>query len=408
MIPALAPLPLGTQSAPAQELRSFPSWPHFSEDEIAAAVEVLRSGRVNYWSGEHVRKFEQEFAATCGCKHAVAVANGTVALELALRSVGIGLGDDVIVPSRTFVASASCVVMCGARPVFADIDGESQNVTAATIEAALTPATRAIIAVHLAGWPCDMDSILELTRRKNLLVIEDCAQAQGATYHGLLVGSFGDAAAFSFCQDKIMTTAGEGGMLVTNHSSLFERAWALKDHGKDYFEAHAQRQNGTFRWLHKVPGTNARMTEIQAAVGRRQLAKVPVWLEMRRQNAYMLATRLSQLPALRIPFPPKHTCHAFYRLYAFVRSERLKPNWTRDRLIQAIAAQGVPCSSGSCGEVYLEQAFANFRPPERLPVARELAETSLAFLVHPTLDKTDMGRICDVVETVISEATLSN
>jgi dTDP-4-amino-4,6-dideoxygalactose transaminase len=406
MTPALAPVRLTADTACTLDPYSFPSWPHFSEDEIAAATEVLRSGRVNYWTGEHGRRFEQEFAATCGCKHGVAVANGTVALELALRSLGVGPGDDVIVPSRTFVASASCVAMCGARPVFADIDRDSQNITAATIEAALTPATRAIIAVHLAGWPCEMNSILELARRENLVVIEDCAQAQGATYDGKPVGSFGHAAAFSFCQDKIMTTGGEGGMLVTNDPNVFERAWTFKDHGKHYSSAHANGNGGGSRFVHRSVGTNWRMTEVQAVIGRRQLLKVPAWLEKRRNNANILAEHLSQLPALRIPIPPSHIDHAFYRFCAFVRPEMLKPDWNRDRILQALLSRGVPCSTGGSGELYLEHAFASSRPPERLAVARELAETSLAFLVHPTLGKADMELISEIASTVLQSATI--
>ncbi len=406
MTPALAPVRQPADSARKHISSSFPSWPHFAEDEIAVALEVLRSGRVNYWTGEHGRTFEEEFAATCGRKHAVAVANGTVALELALRASGIGPGADVIVPSRTFIASASCVAMCGARPVFADIDHDSQNITAATIDAVLTPATRAIIAVHLAGWPCEMNSILELARRRDLLVIEDCAQAQGASYCGKPVGSFGHAAAFSFCQDKIMTSGGEGGMLVTNDSTIFERAWAFKDHGKDHSARDWKRNGSGSRFVHHSVGTNWRMTEVQAAIGRRQLLKVPAWLEQRRLNAAIVSAHLSQLPALRIPVPPNHVDHAFYRCCAFVRPEMLKPDWNRNRILQGISSRGVPCSGGGRGEVYLEQAFASSRPPERLAVSRELADTSLAFLVHPTLGTHDLETMSEIIADVVHAATI--
>lgn len=406
MTPALAPVRLAGEQHSQSKSHSLPSWPHFSEDEIAAAIEVLRSGRVNYWTGEHGRKFEQEFAAASGCKYAVAVANGTVALELALRSLGIGPGDEVIVPSRTFIASASCVAISGARPVFADVDRDSQNITAAAIEAALTPATRAIIAVHLAGWPCEMKAILELARSKNLLVIEDCAQAHGATCCAKTVGSFGDAAAFSFCQDKIMTTGGEGGMLVTNDSKIYERAWAFKDHGKNYTRSRAINGNGSCRRLHNSVGTNWRMTEVQAAIGRRQLLKVPDWHQQRRRNAEILCARLSRLRALRIPVPPNHIDHAFYRFYAFLRPEMLKPEWNRDRILHEVSSRGVPCSNGGSGELYLEQAFASSRPAERLTVCHELAETSLAFLVHPTLGKDDMETISQIATNVLQAASL--
>jgi hypothetical protein len=406
MTPALASVQPRAERAPSKHFSEFPSWPHFSEDEIAAVVEVLRSGRVSYWTGEHCRRFEEEFAGSCGCKHAVAVANGTVALELALRCLGIGPADEVIVPSRTFVASASSIAMCGARPVFADVEADSQNITAATIESALTNRTRAIIAVHLAGWPCDMDSILELARRYDLRVIEDCAQAQGAKYRGLPVGSFGDAATFSFCQDKVMTTVGEGGMLVTNDSAAFERAWAFKDHGKDYSEIHREGRKNGFPFPHRTVGTNWRMTEVQAVVGRRQLAKVPEWVEQRRRNADILAARLSKLQALRIPAVPDHVTHARYRFYAFVRPAALKSDWGRNRIVQQISAAGVPCSAGSCGEVYLEDAFVSSRPETSLPVARDLAETSIAFVVHPTLTEAHMHAMSNAIAEIIEEATL--
>lgn len=383
------------------------AWPFFHRDEQVAVERVLRSGKVNYWTGEEGRQFEREFAETCGCRHGVALANGTVALELALHTLDVGPGDEVVITPRTFVASASCVVVRGARPVFADIDPHSQNVTAESIESRLSSRTKAIIAVHLAGWPCDMDSILELARSRNLKVIEDCAQAHGATYKGRSVGSFGDVAAFSFCQDKIMTTGGEGGMLVTNDEALWKTAWAYKDHGKDYDAVYHRDHPTGFRWLHQSFGTNWRMTEMQAAIGRVQLRKLPQWLEQRRRHAAILAACFRNIPALRVAQPPDHVGHAYYRYYVFVRPERLRDGWHRDRIVAAIAAQGVPCFSGSCPEIYLENAFEStgLRPTERLPVARQLGETSLTFLVHPTLTDHDMQRTCQVVEQVFSVAS---
>ena len=213
---------LAIDGGPKVRTTPFAPWPSFAEDEVEAAAAVLRSGNVNYWTGEEGHQFEAELAAFTGCKHAIALANGTVALELALYALGIGPGDEVVTTSRTFIASASCAVMRGALPVMADVDRDSQNITADTIRAALTPRTEAIIAVHLAGWPCDMDPIMELATSTGLKVIEDCAQAHGASYKGRPVGSMGDVAAFSFCQDKIMTTGGEGGMLTTNDAEALE------------------------------------------------------------------------------------------------------------------------------------------------------------------------------------------
>jgi dTDP-4-amino-4,6-dideoxygalactose transaminase/nucleoside-diphosphate-sugar epimerase len=334
------------------------------------------------------------------------VANGTVALEVGLRTLGVGPGDEVIVPSRTFIASASAIVAVGARPVFADVDAESQNISVASIRGAITPATRAILAVHLGGWPCDMPAILSLAREHGLRVVEDCAQAQGATLHGRPVGSFGDVAAFSFCQDKIITTAGEGGMVCTADEQLWKKMWAYRDHGKDFEAVHGERESAGFRWVHESFGSNLRMTEVQSAVGRVALRKLPVWLERRRDNASYLAERLGGIAALRVPAVPAHVGHAYYRFYAFLCGEMLKTEYSRDRILEEIAALGVPCGSGSCSEVYLEKAFpAAWRPAQRLSVARELGETSLALLVHPTLERQHLERICEVVESVLRRAT---
>jgi dTDP-4-amino-4,6-dideoxygalactose transaminase len=383
------------------------SWPHFDAEEVEAVEAVLRSGRVNYWTGEQGRLFEREFAEACGCVYGVAVANGTLALELALRALAIGPGDEVVVTPRSFIASASSVVVCGARPVFADVDPLNQNLSSATIKAVLSPRTRAIIAVHLAGWPCELEPILELARERGIALIEDCAQAHGATYRGRPVGSFGDVAAFSFCQDKIMTTGGEGGLVVTNDRELWQRAWAYKDHGKDYDVVHRAHHPPGFRWLHESFGSNWRLTEMQAAIGRVQLRKLTQWLERRQRSAAILTDCFRAQPALRVMDPPSYVGHAYYKYYTFIRPERLKADWSRDQIVAAITAQGVPCFSGSCSEIYREEAFlrAGIGPAAALPVAKALGETSLMFLVHPTLRDADMLRTCGAVETVLAEAT---
>jgi dTDP-4-amino-4,6-dideoxygalactose transaminase len=392
----------------ATPVQAFPPWPYFASDEVEAAERVLRSGKMNYWTGEEGRLFEKEFAGFVGCDHAVALANGTVALECALKALGIGPGDEVVTTSRTFIASASCAVTLGARPVMADIDPHSQNVTAETIRAVLTPRTKAIVAVHLAGWPCDMDPILDLARECNLKVVEDCAQAHGATYKGRMVGSMGDAAAFSFCQDKIMTTAGEGGMVTTNSTELWNRMWSIKDHGKSYDAVFRREHPAGFRWLHEQFGTNGRLTEVQSAVGRVALRKLPAWLRIRRRHSAMLTAAFATLPGLRVTSPPDHIEHAYYKFYAFVRPEALREGWTRDRILETIQAEGVPCFTGSCSEIYLEKAFPHdWRPTHRLPVARQLGETSLMFMVHPTLTEEHVRATCSAVEKVMSIATES-
>lgn len=387
-------------------VRSFPiaAWPHFSQDEIDQVSRVLSSGKVNYWTGQQGRDFEREFAALTGCSHAIALANGTVALELALYALGVGPGDEVITTSRTFIASASCIVMRGATPVLADVDPVSQNITADTIRRCITPRTKAVIAVHLAGWPCDMDPIMELAREHGLKVIEDCAQCHGASYKGRPVGSLGDAAAFSFCQDKIMSTGGEGGMLTTNDEDLWRRAWEFKDHGKSYDAVYNRQHAPGFRWLHESFGTNWRLTEMQSAIGRVQLAKLPEWTRIRQRHAGILTTGFVAMPALRVTVPPTEIGHAYYKYYVFVQLEQLEAGWDRDRIMNAIVAEGIPCFSGSCSEIYLEKAFNSIRPAEPLPVANELGEASLMFLVHPTLTDQDMLDTVAAVGKIMAKA----
>lgn len=386
----------------------FPAWPSFTEEEANAVRDVLLSNKVNYWTGTIGREFEKDYAKYTGRRHAIALHNGTAALELALYAFGIGSGDEVITTPRTFMASASCAVLRGGKPVFAEVDQDSQNITAKTIEKVITKKTKAIIPVHLAGWPCAMDEIMTLANKHGLVVIEDCAQAHGGTYKGKPVGSFGHAAAFSFCQDKIITTGGEGGMLVLDDEDAWSRAWAYKDHGKSYDAVYNRKHAPGFRWLHESFGTNWRMLEMQAAIGRLQLTKLPEWTQHRRENAARLSAGFSKLDALRVTLPGPEIGHAYYKYYVFVIPERLRPGWTRDSIMQAVNETGVPCYSGSCSEIYLEKAFADsgLRPQTRLPVARELGETSLMFLVHPTLGEVEMAKTVAAVSKVMSSASI--
>ncbi len=406
---AMRPSALAIDGGKPVRTTPFAPWPVFDPDEIEAATRVLASGRVNFWTGEECRRFEEEYAAYAGRKHAIALANGTVALELALLAFGIGPGDEVVVPSRTFIASASCAVARGATPIVADVDPVTQNLTADTVRAVLTDRTRAIVAVHLAGWPCDMDPLMALAQERGIIVIEDCAQAHGATYKGRPVGSLGHCAAFSFCQDKILTTAGEGGMLLLDDEAAWERAWSYKDHGKSYDAVFRRSHPPGFRWVHESFGTNWRMTEVQAAVGRRQLAKLDDWVEARRRNASILNMELAGLDGLRLTVPGTEIGHSYYKYYAFLDVQRLKPGWGQARVIEAVAAEGVPCFAGSCSEIYREQAFvrAGLGPRAPLPNARALGETSLMLLVHPTLREQDMRDAATAVGKVLAEAVTS-
>ena len=384
----------------------FSPWPSFSEEEADAVRDVVLSNKVNYWTGQECREFEKEFAAWAGTEHAIALANGTVALDVALQALGIGAGDEVVVTPRTFLASVSSIVNRGAVPVFADVDRDSQNITADTVRAALTPRTRALICVHLAGWPCDMDPIMELAGEHDLKIIEDCAQAHGARYKGRSVGSIGHIGAWSFCQDKIMTTGGEGGMVTTNDRELWSKMWSFKDHGKSWEAVYEREHAPGFRWLHESFGTNWRMMEMQAVIGRIQLRRMPDWHATRLANCERIWAVAETLKGLRVPEVSQKVAHAGYKCYVFVESAELAKGWTRDRILGEISARGVPCFSGSCSEVYLEKAFdgTGWRPAERLPVARELGETSLMFLVHPTLTVAEIEQTCAVLAEVMTAA----
>jgi len=404
----------------------FAPWPNFTQQEADAVSGVLLSNKVNYWTGEEGREFEREFAQFSWTSHAIALANGTLALDLALHGLRIGshnggkAEDEVVVTPRTFLASVSSVVNAGAVPIFADVDQNSGNITAETIAAVLTPSTKAIIAVHLAGWPCDMDPIMALAEKHKLKVIEDCAQAHGARYKGRPVGSIGDVAAWSFCQDKIMTTGGEGGMVTTNDRDLWSAMWSYKDHGKSWEAVYERKHPPGFRWLHESFGTNWRMIEMQAAIGRIQLGRMADWTDKREGNAKTIADALEpfakedgpiRLPEFRCANCSKTTCnkgciHAYYKFYAYVRPQNLAPDWSRDRIVEEITAGGVPCFQGSCSEVYLERAFdgTGWRPEPRLPIAKELGETSLMFLVHPTLTIGEMKKTAKVLRDVLNLA----
>lgn len=384
----------------------FSPWPAFTREEGDAVSKVVLSNRVNYWTGQEGREFEKEFAAWCDADYAVALANGTLALDVAFKALNVGEGDEVIVTSRTFLASVSSIVNAGAIPVFADVSRESQNISAETISEVLTSKTKAIVCVHLAGWPCEMDEIMALADAHGLYVIEDCAQAHGAKYKGKSVGSIGHIGAWSFCQDKIMTTGGEGGMVTTNDETLWKKMWAYKDHGKSWDAVYNTEHPPGFRWLHESFGTNWRMTEMQAAIGRIQLKKMNEWHHKRLNYATRIWDVARSLKGLRVPEVPGYIEHAAYKCYVFVEQNELAEGWNRDRIMADINHRGVPCYSGSCSEVYLEKAFddTGFRPEKRLALAKELGETSLMFLVHPTLTDDEIDLTCRELSSVIKSA----
>lgn len=381
-------------------------WPTFSDEEISAAERVLLSGKVNYWTGEEGKNFESEYAAYTGTNYAVAVSNGTVALELALEAIGVLPGDEIIIPSCTFIATASSVVMRGAIPVVADIEPFKLTICPKSIEKLITSKTKAIICVHLGGISCEMATIRALAKKNNCYVIEDCAQAHGATYDGQKVGSIGDIAAFSFCQDKIMTTGGEGGMVTTNSESLWQRAWEFKDHGKSYDSVFNRSHPPGFRWHHETFGTNFRMTEMQSAIGRVQLKQLDSWLSHRKNNALKIWDTCRDFTCFTLPEMPENCSSAYYKCYVFVNPDQLNSGWSRDRIMQEINNLGTPCFSGSCTEIYKEKCFQQFDSiyNQTLPVASDMGARSIMFLIDPTIDTEKINATVSSIKKVASQA----
>ena len=392
---------------------AFSPWPSFTQAEADAVSQVLLSNKVNYWTGQEGRQFEREFADWADSQYAIAMGNGTLALDVAMQALEIGAGDEVIVTPRTFIASISSVVNAGAIPIFADVDAETGNITPETIAAVMTERTKAIVCVHLAGWPCDMDGIMALAAQHDLYVIEDCAQAHGTRYKGRSVGSIGHIGAWSFCQDKIMTTGGEGGMVTTNDESLWRKMWAYKDHGKSYAAVYETEHAPGYRWLHESFGTNWRMTEMQAVIGRIQLTRMSDWTAQRTAHAHAILDECDKwaqqgylsVPRLEQTAEYADCTHGYYKLYVYVQPDNLPADWSRDRIIAEINALNVPCFSGSASEVYLEKAFdhTGWRPESPLAVAKQLGETSLMFLVHPTLTTAEIAQTVAAIDSVFMQ-----
>jgi len=385
---------------------AFPSWPSFTVEEADAVRDVLLSNKVNQWTGEHVKTFEREFASYVGTKHAVAVANGTLALELCFHAIDLQPTDEVIVTPRTFQATASSIIVAGGKPVFADVDRNTQALTAESIKQQLTSRTKAIVVVHLGGHPAELDPILALAKEHNLVVIEDCAQAHGAQYDNRSVGSFGHLAAWSFCQDKIMTTGGEGGMVTTQNDEYEERMWSYKDHGKSRAAMASGSGSAGFKWVHESIGTNWRMLEMQAVLGRIQLKRLDKWQQARSSHSEQIWAHCDNLPWIRVPNRvASHSRHGAYKAYVFIEPDQLPAGWTRETVLMKLNEKGIPVFSGSCSEVYNEKAYDDYqcRPAAPLPVAHELGKTSLMFLVHPTLEQEHIDATCAAITSLNTE-----
>ena len=389
----------------------FEKWPYYDTEQINAVCNTLISGNVNYWTGTQTKQFEENFAKWCGTKYSIALANGTAALDASYKSLRLENDDEVITTPRTFIATSSSAIINGLKPIFADVDADSGNISPTSISERITKRTKAIAVVHIGGWPAEIKKILDIAKTYNLKVIEDCSQAHGAAIKinekFKSVGSFGDVSTWSFCQDKIMTTGGEGGMITTNSSDIWEFIWSFKDHGKSYKEVHNNKNKEGFKWLHENIGSNLRLTEMQSALGNIQLERIHEWNKIRSKNASIISNKIKDLDIIRVPTIPENVRHAWYKYYCYLKPKNIKSDWSRTRIIKEINKIGFPAFEGGCGEIYLEKIFKKFAltPDIRLPVAKRLSETSLMFVVHPTISLENMEIYADSIRKVLIMAS---
>ena len=369
------------------------NYPNYNKKTLKKVQQVLRSGRVNYWTGNECKEFEKEFSKYVGNKYSITLSNGSVALELALKALRLEKGDEIIVSPRSFIISASCVLSLGLKPIFADVDYNG-NLSIEGIKDAYSKKVKAIIVVHLNGLSCDMDPILKFVKKNRILLIEDCSQAHGASYKGNKVGSFGDVSTWSFCQDKIISTGGEGGMISTNDKRLWLRLWSLKDHGKNYKSVFFKNHKIGFKWLHDDFGSNYRMTEIQATIGREQLKSLDKQIQKRNLIAklyineledYYLKYKIFKIPDFKYQnYQLKEnnlSVHAFYLLNLFINKNKIN----QYKLLEQVYKKNIICGVGACPEIYREKIFKKLKlyPKKRLINAKLLGETSIMFPINP-------------------------
>ena len=383
------------------------NWPHFTRNEIDNVVRILKSGKVNYLNGKEGLKFEKNFSKFTGSKYSIAISNGTNALELVLKAINLKPKDHVIVTSKSFIASASCVVSVGAVPVFADIDINSQNISIDFIKKIINKKTKAIICVHLGGWPCDMKNLVKICKKNKIKLIEDCSQAHGAKIKNKSVGTFGDFGTWSFCNDKIISTGGEGGMITTNSYKNYQNIWSLKDHGKNKKKYFNISSNYSFRYLHDNFGSNFRLTEMQSAIGNTQLLLLKERLKIRKKNANQYMKNLKNCRSIIIPNIPKEITHSFYRLYLRLDFKFIKKNWNKDQIINRLNKIGFDCSEGSCSEIYNELCFRNskYKVKNRLQNSSELSKTSFALKVDHTISISTINKQCKIAIEFLNKIT---
>ena len=380
------------------------TWPSYSKKEAKLVSEIIASNKVNYLFGNKGKEFEEKFSHFTGSKYSLAVANGTLALDLCLRSIELKRNDEVIVTSRSFVASASCISALGAIPVFADVDVNSQNISISDIKKLTSKKTKAIICVHFAGFPCEMQKILKFAKGKNIFVIEDCAQAHGGFINGKSVGTFGHISAWSFCNDKILSTGGEGGMITTNSKKLFKFVESFNNHGKNFskFGALQNKKISNFPFIHDSIGLNYRLTEMQSAIGIYQLEKLSNWQKLRNRNAEIYINALKKLDLIITPEVPKNVQHAWYKLYLIINTPFLKKGSSRTKIIEEINKNGIFCSFGSCGSIYREKAFKNLNyKKSNCKNAYFLERNSILLEINPNIPKKIIEKRAKIIKSIL-------
>ena len=389
----------------------------YSKKQIFDVVRLLNNNKTNYWTGNHGRLFETEFSKYHVLKYSICVSNGSVALEIALKALDLKKNSAIIVTPRSFIISASCVLNVGLKPIFADVDLNG-NINIEGIRKTYKTGVKAIIVVHLNGLSCDLDPIVQFAKEKKLYLIEDCSQAHGAIYKGKKVGTFGDIATWSFCQDKIISTGGEGGMISTNNKKLWKKCWSYKDHGKNYNSVFYKKHKTGFKWLHDNLGSNYRMTEMQAAIGRTQLKNLDNQLKIRNAIAnlylndlkdYYQKYHLLQKPDFKCqtcPFKQNekkcNKClHAFYRLNLFTNKNKIK----QIKLIEQFNKNKINCSVGSCPEIYREKIFKKLKLylKQRLPNAKLLGESSIMFPIDPGRSKVKVKTEINSIKKILNK-----
>ena len=380
-------------------------WPHVSKSETILINKVLKSNKLNYWTGNNCKLFEQEFSKYIGKKYGVSLCNASVALDISLKAFNFKKGDEIVVTPRSYISSASCVINNYLKPVFADIDPNSQNINGETIKKVITNKTKAIILVHLAGYPCEMSEIMNIAKKYKLKIIEDCSQSHGAMYRNKFTGSFGDIAIWSFCNDKIMNTLGEGGMLCVNNKKLYKKIWSLKDCGKNYSKFINNKKSYNFKWVHDFYGTNLRLTEVQAVVGRYQLKKLNYWVNTRKKYSSIILNNVKGLNIVNFHQVPSYIKHSYYRCYLRLNKKNIKKNWNKAKIIKAMNSKGIPCNSGSCPEIYKEKAFLNLKIKfKKKKIASAISDEYIAFMVHPTLEKKNIIKISKTIKEILIKA----